>query len=153
MDADFAFGFMQAIDGEKDPRVLVQVFKLVPIVLREFLGFTRFSEDFFEVVSCYFPISFNPRANDPEGITKKELLDGLRTCMAATPEFAQHCIPLLLEKLSSSVTDTKLDALETLAMCSKAFGMAISPFTDDLWSSLRTEVHSTLLISSPLRRY
>ncbi len=44
MKADFVFGFMQAMDGEKDPRILCLVFNTVPRVVREFPDFTRFSE-------------------------------------------------------------------------------------------------------------
>jgi hypothetical protein len=44
---------------EKDPRNLVILFNSIPIILSNFpLG--PFVEDFFEVLSCYFPIDFSP---------------------------------------------------------------------------------------------
>ena len=51
---------------------------------------------------------------DSCGITKEELILGLRQCLAATPHFAQYCLPLLLEKLTSDLKSAKIDSLETL---------------------------------------
>ena len=62
-----------------------------------------FAEDAFEVVACYFPIDFNPPKNDPFGITRDKLVDGLKKAMIASPMFAQYCLPLLIEKLSSDL--------------------------------------------------
>ncbi|XP_048584899.1 MMS19 nucleotide excision repair protein homolog [Nematostella vectensis] len=66
--SDLVFGFLQAMDGEKDPRL--------------------FAEDLFEVTSCYFPIDFTPATDDPYGLTKDDLVLGLRRCLAATSQFA-----------------------------------------------------------------
>lgn len=38
----------------------------------------------------------------------------LSTCLCAIPEFAEHCFPLVLEKLSSSLRIAKLDSLHIL---------------------------------------
>jgi len=53
------YGFLQAMDAEKDPRNLVIAFTCARIVIQNFpLGV--FVEEMFEVVSCYFPIDFSP---------------------------------------------------------------------------------------------
>lgn len=53
------FGYLQAMDGEKDPRNLIIAFTCAQMVVQNFpLGV--FVEDMFEVVSCYFPIDFSP---------------------------------------------------------------------------------------------
>lgn len=43
MGTDFVYGFLQSLDGERDPRILVLAFQLVPTITKEFdLG--RFDE-------------------------------------------------------------------------------------------------------------
>lgn len=49
-------------DGEKDPRNLFLLFRIIPSILSNF-DFTLFVEDIFEVMSCYFPIDFAPVSN------------------------------------------------------------------------------------------
>ena len=61
-------------------------------------------------------------------------------CLTSSPLFAPYCIPLLLEKLSSNIVDTKLVCLQTLVVCARAYRDAIAPFLEDIWSSLRTEI-------------
>ena len=51
LNSDFVFGFIQAMDGEKDPRILLDAFKLVKQVVKYFPEFVRFDEDLFEVQS------------------------------------------------------------------------------------------------------
>ena len=59
LGADFVFGYLQAMDGEKDPRNLIVAFACAQMVIHNFpLGV--FVEDMFEVVSCYFPVDFAP---------------------------------------------------------------------------------------------
>jgi len=59
MSTDFVVNFLQAIDGEKDPRNLLLLFQIIPKVIDSFdLG--PFIEDFYEVLACYFPIDFTP---------------------------------------------------------------------------------------------
>ena len=36
LGGDFVFGYIQAIDGEKDPRNLMAIFGLTPIVIKNF---------------------------------------------------------------------------------------------------------------------
>ncbi|XP_067037088.1 MMS19 nucleotide excision repair protein homolog isoform X2 [Acropora muricata] len=113
---DFVFGFIQAMDGEKDPRNLMLVFDLVRVIVRNF-SIDLFVEDLFEVTSCYFPVDFTPPSDDPYGITKEDLVARLRNCLAATNQFAPFCLPLLMEKLSSDIIDAKIDSLLTLSTC------------------------------------
>jgi DNA repair/transcription protein MET18/MMS19 len=47
-------------------------------------------------------------------VTKRQLVDALNEVLTSTPVFAQYCLPLLLEKLASSVVDAKIDSLRTL---------------------------------------
>ena len=56
---DFVFGIIQAVDQERDPRNLLILFSIFPVVARYF-QLEPFTEEFFEVFSCYFPIDFTP---------------------------------------------------------------------------------------------
>ena len=58
-ESDFVYGFIQAMDSEKDPRNLVLCFKAIPFICKNFT-FKPFAEELFEVFSCYFPIDFTP---------------------------------------------------------------------------------------------
>ena len=54
---DFVFGFIQAVDQERDPRNLLIIFSCIPVIAK-FFELQPFVEEFFEVFSCYFPIDF-----------------------------------------------------------------------------------------------
>ena len=54
---DFVFGVISTIDGERDPRNLLQLFGMLPHFIKTFpLG--HLTEEMFDVVSCYFPVDF-----------------------------------------------------------------------------------------------
>lgn len=140
MEQEFVYGFIQAMDGEKDPRSLMIIFNMVPVIIQKF-SISVFVEEFFEVISCYFPIDFSPPPNAPHGVTQQTLISGLRKCLSATSLFAPLCVPLLLEKLDSDVEHAKIDALDTLSACSKPYGAdGLSSFFHALWTSIRREM-------------
>lgn len=60
-------------------------------------------EELFDVIACYFPISFSPPPNNVHGITRQDLAAALQDALTCTPLFAPLFIPMLLEKLSSSL--------------------------------------------------
>ena len=53
-----SFSF-QAVEGETNPRNLHLIFGIWPLVMAHF-KLAEYSEDVFELFSCYFPIDFNP---------------------------------------------------------------------------------------------
>ncbi|XP_065833748.1 MMS19 nucleotide excision repair protein homolog isoform X2 [Oscarella lobularis] len=141
---DFVFGYIQAMDGEKDPRNLVICFRTVKCIVNS-LSFDMFAEELFEVVACYFPIDFSPPPNDPHGITKDGLVLGLRRCLAATGKFAKFCVPLLIEKLTSNVKSAKVDSLLTLNACCNVYTASdLAPFLEELWLKIRKEIFHAL---------
>ncbi|KAJ4925904.1 hypothetical protein JOQ06_008090 [Pogonophryne albipinna] len=144
LGADFVFGFVQSMDGERDPRNLLLAFQIAKgIVLRGYdLG--KFTEELFEVTSCYFPIDFSPPPNDPHGITREELILTLRDVLTGTPGFAEFLLPLIVEKLDSDVQSAKLDSLQTLTACVSQYEHKdLAEFLEGLWASLRREVFQT----------
>ena len=58
-DSDFVYGFIQAMDGEKDPRNLYVCFECIHLICQR-LNLGPFIEEIFEVFACYFPIDFTP---------------------------------------------------------------------------------------------
>ncbi|GAB1302422.1 MMS19 nucleotide excision repair protein homolog [Apodemus speciosus] len=60
LGADFTFGFIQVMDGEKDPRNLLLAFRIVHDLISKDYSLGPFVEELFEVTSCYFPIDFTP---------------------------------------------------------------------------------------------
>lgn len=113
MGPDFVYGVINSIDGERDPRILIQIFDFLPTFFRQYpLG--HLAEEFFEVCACYFPVDFHPAPNDPAAITRDKLAEKLANCLCGTEAFAEFCIPLLLEKLDSGLNVAKLDSLSLL---------------------------------------
>ncbi|XP_028332760.1 MMS19 nucleotide excision repair protein homolog [Gouania willdenowi] len=144
LGADFVFGFVQSMDGERDPRNLLLAFQIAKNLIRRGYNQGKFTEELFEVTSCYFPIDFSPPPNDPHGITKEELIQTLRDVLTGTPKFAEYLLPLLIEKLDSDVQSSKLDSLQTLASCVSEYEHKdLAEFLEGLWTSLRREVFQT----------
>ncbi|ESO87854.1 hypothetical protein LOTGIDRAFT_234861 [Lottia gigantea] len=140
MKSDFVHGYIQTMDAEKDPRNLILAFQIARKIIDNFsLGV--FVEEMFEVVSCYFPVSFSPPPDNPHGITKQDLVLSLRSCLSATPLFSEYCLPLLLEKLTSDITSAQIDSLQTLAECAPVYGTAaLKEYISSFYSCLRKEV-------------
>lgn len=113
MGSDFVYGFINAMDGERDPRILAFLFDFLPQFLTTFdLG--HLSDEMFEVIACYFPVDFNPNANDSAAITRDLLADKLADCLCSHEAFADDCINLLVEKMDSQLSVAKLDSLHLL---------------------------------------
>ncbi|NXS58429.1 MMS19 protein, partial [Brachypteracias leptosomus] len=144
LGADFTFGFIQVMDGEKDPRNLLVAFQIVRDLIAKNYALGPFVEELFEVTSCYFPIDFTPPPNDPHGIQREDLILSLRAVLASTPQFAEFLLPLLIEKVDSDLQSAKLDSLQTLTACCAIYGQKeLQEFLPSLWSSLRREVFQT----------
>uniref|UniRef100_A0A3Q2TH67 MMS19 nucleotide excision repair protein n=1 Tax=Fundulus heteroclitus TaxID=8078 RepID=A0A3Q2TH67_FUNHE len=144
LGADFVFGFVQSMDGERDPRNLLLAFQIAKNIVVRGYNMGKFTEELFEVTSCYFPIDFSPPPNDPHGITKEELIQALRAVLTGSPTFAEFLLPLIIEKLDSDVQSAKLDSLQTLAACVGQYEHKdLAEFLEGLWTSLRREVFQT----------
>ncbi|MEJ1276379.1 hypothetical protein NN561_007283 [Cricetulus griseus] len=144
LGADFTFGFIQVMDGEKDPRNLLVAFRIVHDLISKDYSLGPFVEELFEVTSCYFPIDFTPPPNDPYGIQRDDLILSLRAVLASTPRFAEFLLPLLIEKVDSEILSAKLDSLQTLNACCSVYGQKeLKDFLPSLWASIRREVFQT----------
>merc|ERR1719285_1669519 len=77
----FTVGFLQACDGEKDPRNLLLIFTSVASFL-DTLDVAHLREDIFESLAVYFPVDFTPPKGLKGSITKEQLVLGLRQGLA-----------------------------------------------------------------------
>ncbi|KAI9302109.1 Dos2-interacting transcription regulator of RNA-Pol-II-domain-containing protein [Cunninghamella echinulata] len=118
---NFIEGFISVMDGEKDPRNLLVSFDLIKYMIDK-LDISRNVEDLFDILFCYFPISFTPPPNDPLAITSDELKLRLRCCLASSPYFAYFATPLLTEKLNTCSGSAKKDTMDTIRMCAPTYG-------------------------------
>lgn len=73
----FVPGFITAFEGEKDPRNLLLGFKLIRDIVHSF-DIEHYTEDLFELLFSYFPITFRPPPDDVIGITAEDLKTSLR---------------------------------------------------------------------------
>ena len=94
MGDQFLSGYIALADGEKDPRNLMIAFAIARVLALEFdisnkieVRFTSLAlpthidialQDLFNIIFCYFPITFKAPANDPYGITPEDLKNALR---------------------------------------------------------------------------
>jgi DNA repair/transcription protein MET18/MMS19 len=115
---DFVAGVIAAMDGEKDPRNLLVTFQLVCAMvagLEPARG--EMAEELFDVVSCYYPITFEAPPGDKFGVTGDDLRAQLSAAFCSAPAFAPFSLALLADKLSSSVGATKVQCLSDLSRC------------------------------------
>ncbi|RLN96371.1 hypothetical protein BBJ28_00024719 [Nothophytophthora sp. Chile5] len=123
----FAQTFLGAMEGEKDPRNLLLCMQVARTLMAKlepvFARIDALLQQYFDVVSCYFPIIFTPPPNDPYGITSEGLILSLRHAFAASDLLAPLVLPFLLKKLASTVVEAKLDALQTLVFCGERYSV------------------------------
>ncbi|KAI8870155.1 hypothetical protein GQ42DRAFT_162929 [Ramicandelaber brevisporus] len=134
-------GFVQALDGEKDPRNLLLAFRIMKNILQT-CDSSSHLEDVFEVLFCYFPVTFKaPSGGDPLGITPLDLKHGLRDCLTCIPSLGAHVIPALVDKLSSTSKAAKVDAFDALSSGSTVFDAAsLRPHVSELTDIILEEL-------------
>lgn len=69
------------------------------------------------------------------------MAEKLAPCLCAIPEFAEFCIPLIIDKLFSNLKVAKLDSLSLLCKGAQTFGVkGLKQHLIELWSILRKEI-------------
>eukprot|EP00898_Chlorokybus_atmophyticus_P001056 jgi/Chlat1/1951/Chrsp157S00123 len=144
-------GVLAAVDGEKDPRCLLVAFSLISLLPTALGGdgnnhiLMEAAEEVADVLACYFPITFTPPPGDPYGVTKDMLEDALTDAMTASRVFAPHVIPMVLEKLSSTLTSAKASALHVLRtlLTRCPFHPDIARYASDIADALSLELASS----------
>lgn len=139
----FVSGFIESMEGEKDPRCLVVCLRTAATILGAFDSVLDddLIEELFDVTACYFPITFTPPPNDPFGISKQSLVLALRSVFTASPLLCPLVVPVLLEKLSSSLVEAKMNSLQTLIAGVPVYGIEpLLEFVPDIRDALQNEV-------------
>jgi len=73
-------------------------------------------------------------------VTRKDLADRLAPCLCATSEFADYCIPLIIDKLCSTLKIAKLDSLHLLRESVQIFEPSrIKQYLPNLWTILQKD--------------
>lgn len=150
-DVDLLEYTIASIDGEKDPRCLLEGFSVVQALLELYKQQPEASihvgkledatEELFDVLSCYFPVSFTPPPNDPHGITRNGIASALEATLVAYQGFASRCVSLALDKLASIVRQAKLDSLHLLEAAAISFGaQPLEEHVPGIWAALRREL-------------
>lgn len=76
-------------------------------------------------------------------VTRKDLAKGLAPCLCIIPEFADYCIPLIIDKLYSTHRIAKLDSLNLLREGAQTFGLLkVKSYLLELWTILKKEIMS-----------
>lgn len=81
----------------------------------------QFSEDFYDSISCYFPINFTPPANDTIRVSPDSLKALLADCFLQSPKLSGHFVPFLIEKLKTKQIATKLESIDLLRRILETF--------------------------------
>ncbi|KAG5619200.1 hypothetical protein H5410_019024 [Solanum commersonii] len=139
---DLVYGICEAIDGEKDPQCLMLIFHIVELLAQLFPEASgpleNFAGDLFEILECYFPIHFTHPKSDDVDMKRGELSRALMLAFASTPLYEPSVIPLLLDKLSSSLPSAKVESLKYLSYCTLKYGGdRMEKYTKSLWSALK----------------
>ncbi|KAM7476006.1 hypothetical protein LguiB_023249 [Lonicera macranthoides] len=152
---NLVYGICEAIDGERDPRCLMLTFHIVEALVQLFPDTSgpigSFAEELFEILGCYFPIHFTHPKGEDVDVKREELARALMLAFASTPLFEPFAVPLLLEKLSSSLPSTKVESMKYLSYCTLKYGPdRMEEHVEALWSSLKDAIYSLSLDSESM---
>lgn len=69
------------------------------------------------------------------------MAEKLAPCLCAIPEFAEFCIPLIIDKLFSNLKIAKMDSLNLLCKATPIFGVkGLEPHLTELFIALKKEI-------------
>ncbi|KAF7843400.1 MMS19 nucleotide excision repair protein-like protein isoform X1 [Senna tora] len=143
------FGICEAMDAEKDPECLMLAFRNVESLVRLYPDasglLANFVGDLFDILESYFPIHFTHPSGGDINVRRDELSKALMSAFSSTPLFEPFVIPLLLEKLSSSLLSAKVDSLKYLRACAVEYGAErMANHAKAIWSLLKDAISTYL---------
>ena len=150
-DLDLLEFIISSTDGEKDPRCLIKAFRAFRTIIQLYQlqdtaslysgQLDEACEELFEIVSCYFPISFTQPPDDPHGITRDKIADELLLTLVSDSRFAEMAYSLALEKLSSSLKQAKIDSLRLIStLADTLHSRYLAQHFSTVWDALKAEL-------------
>lgn len=142
---DIVYGICDAIDNEQDPQCLSIIFHIIKVLGKLLPDVADLVEDIFDKLGSYFPIHFTHPKAEVDDVKRDELSRALMLAFASTPSFEPFAIPLLIEKLSSSLPLSKVEALKYLSHCSVKYGAdRMSKHYEALWAMLKDTISGSV---------
>lgn len=145
MDGDLLYSVVHLMEGESNPQNLLVCFSIVSLILKNFEDLEPFIDDLFDWLSSYYPVDYTPNESDEtesQGviILRSDLVNALYECFYASQLNSENLQTLLLEKLESNITSTKIESLQCLIKCYDVFPLeSIKDYSSSLWTSIRVE--------------
>ncbi|CAA0826899.1 ARM repeat superfamily protein [Striga hermonthica] len=137
------YGFCEAIDGERDPECLLLIFRMVARLAQLYpANLEDYAEELFGIIGDYFPINFTHPTAEANDAKREELSRALMVAFGSTDLYEPFAIPLLLEKLSSSLPSTKVESFKFLTYCIATYSRdRICNHAKILWSIIKDETY------------
>ncbi|GAB4850294.1 hypothetical protein Ancab_029593 [Ancistrocladus abbreviatus] len=141
------YGVCAAIDGEKDPQCLMLAFHIVEVLAGLFPNpagpIASIAEDLFDILGRYFPVHYTHPKSEEVDVSRDDLSRALMLAFSSSPFFEPFSIPLLLEKLSSSLPLAKVDSLKYLRYCTVKYGPPrMGKHAEAIWDSLKNAIQN-----------
>ncbi|CAJ0950302.1 unnamed protein product, partial [Mesorhabditis belari] len=138
LGSDVTSAFINMMGGERDPRCLVQAFRLHLRISSRFpLG--DLAEDLFEVIACYYPIEFKPLPGQ-EDVTSDMLTIMVENSFLAHSAFGPYLYVMIEEKLRDEETtqEQKFNVCSLLAKACKTFPPTLLlPHIEHIFGAIR----------------
>ncbi|GER52104.1 MMS19 nucleotide excision repair protein-like protein [Striga asiatica] len=152
------YGFCEAIDGERDPECLLLIFRMVERLAQLYpANLEDYAEELFGILVCvsvtgdpplvalclmlHILSKFEP-ATEANDVKREELSRALMVAFGSTDLYEPFAIPLLLEKLSSSLPSTKVESFKFLTFCIATYSRdRIYNRAEVLWSIIKDETY------------
>jgi hypothetical protein len=83
----------------------------------------RFADRLFDMLACYFPITFTSSPNDPYQVSAEMLISQLEDCLCGHYDFLDRLIPFLKDKLAHDSFVGRTHALRCLSRVCIDFGV------------------------------
>jgi hypothetical protein len=101
---DIVEGILSSIESERDPRCLLSGLQIIYKLLQIYNDIDeKLKLPLFNVIACYFPITFIPPADNPHGITNEILTNTLEDCLCHHTLFNSYTLTLFIDNLTSDI--------------------------------------------------
>lgn len=109
---DIVDEILSSIEGERDPRCLLSALQMIYKLLQIYNDIDdKMKLRLFNVIACYFPITFVPPADNPHGVTNETLTNILEDCLCHNNLLHSYTITLFTENLVSDIAIGRIRAM------------------------------------------